>query len=260
MATVRVRMATADRRALRWELLIVLTITFGTSGVRAVLRLIEAAARPENLNDQEATLNQRQSVLPWLDPLFQLISSGVLIAWGGLAIFLLLRHVPVRVGDAGALSSGAPNIAWRMRGADWLHGAGLAAVIGLPGLVFYFGAVALGLSKQVVPTGLGDSPWEIPLLVVNAWANGFAEEWIVVAWLATRLRQLRVNWVWVFVASAVLRGSYHLYQGYSAGVGNIIMGVVYLWYFKKTGRVWPLVIGHALIDTVAFVGYPLVLQ
>ncbi len=234
-----------SRTALRWELLLVLGITFGTSGLRAIARLVEATVSPEALNEQKATLNQAQSVLPWLDPILQLLSSGVLFAWGGLAIFLLLRHLPTP----------ALVRSWRLRGRDWLHGAGLAAIIGLPGLAFYLGAVHLGLSKQVVPTGLDESWWRIPLLILNSWANGFAEELVVVAWLSTRLRQLRISWAWVFAASALLRGSYHLYQGYSAGLGNIIMGVIYLWYFKRTGRIWPLVIGHGLIDTVAFVGY-----
>lgn len=237
--------STSDRTALRWELLLVLGITFGTSGLRAIARLVEATVSPEALNEQKATLNQAQSTLPWLDPILQLLSSGVLFAWGGLAIFLLLRHLPTP----------ALVRSWRLQGRDWLHGAGLAAIIGLPGLAFYLGAVHLGLSKQVVPTGLDESWWRIPLLIVNSWANGFAEELVVVAWLSTRLRQLRINWAWVFAASALLRGSYHLYQGYSAGLGNIIMGVIYLWYFKRTGRIWPLVIGHGLIDTVAFVGY-----
>lgn len=237
--------STRDRTALRWELLLILGITFGTSGLRAIARLIEATVSPEALNEQKATLNQAQSTLPWLDPILQLISSGVLFAWGGLAVFLLLRHLPTP----------ALVRSWRLRGRDWLHGAGLAALIGLPGLAFYLGAVHLGLSKQVVPTGLDESWWRIPLLIVNSWVNGFAEELVVVAWLSTRLRQLRISWAWVFAASALLRGSYHLYQGYSAGLGNVIMGVIYLWYFKRTGRIWPLVIGHGLIDTVAFVGY-----
>lgn len=237
--------STRDRTALRWELLLILGITFGTSGLRAIARLIEATVSPEALNEQKATLNQAQSTLPWLDPILQLISSGVLFAWGGLAMFLLLRHLPTP----------ALVRSWRLRGRDWLHGAGLAALIGLPGLAFYLGAVHLGLSKQVVPTGLDESWWRIPLLIVNSWVNGFAEELVVVAWLSTRLRQLRISWAWVFAASALLRGSYHLYQGYSAGLGNVIMGVIYLWYFKRTGRIWPLVIGHGLIDTVAFVGY-----
>lgn len=234
--------------ALRWEILIVLAVTYGVSGLRAVLRLIESTLRPENLNEQRTTLNAQQSTAPWLDPMLQFISSGVLFAWGGLAAFLLIRHVPLR-------TNLAPRTIWRMRAKDWLHGAGLAALIGVPGLLFYLTALQLGLTKQVVPSGLDDNAWQLPLLVLNSWGNGFAEEIIVVAWLATRMRQLRVPWAWVFVASAVLRGSYHLYQGYSAGVGNIIMGLLYLWYWKKTGRIWPLIIAHGLIDTVAFVGY-----
>ncbi|MGP9724531.1 CPBP family intramembrane glutamic endopeptidase [Corynebacterium sp. AOP40-9SA-29] len=232
----------ADRRAIRWELLIVLAVTFGASGVRSALRLLEAATRPENLNEQTTTLNARQSTLAWLDPAFQLISTGVLVAWGGLALFLLLRHVP-------------PALSLRPRWRDALPGAGLAALIGVPGLAFYVGAVQLGLSKEVVPTGLDRSVQDLVLLVMNSWANGFAEEILVVAWLCCRLRQLRVPWVWVFLASAVLRGSYHLYQGYSAGLGNMVMGLVFVWFFYRTGRVWPLIIAHGLIDTVAFVGY-----
>lgn len=231
-----------DRRAIRWEILIVLAVTFGASGIRAVLRLVEAATMPEDLSEQTTTLNARQSSLIWFDPAFQLISSAVLVAWGGLALFLLLRHVP-------AALSLRPH--WR----DILPGLGLAALIGIPGLGFYVGAVQLGLSREVVPSGLDTSVQDLLLLVLNSWANGFAEEILVVAWLCTRLRQLRVPWVWVFVASAVLRGSYHLYQGYSAGLGNMVMGLVFVWFFYRTGKVWPLVIAHGVIDTVAFVGY-----
>lgn len=236
-------MSTKSSSALRWEILLVLAITFGMSGVRATLRLIESVARPEGLSEQEVTLNQQQSTLAWLDPALQLTQTGVLFAWGGLAIFLLLHHLPVSFTK------------WRFRTTDVLNGAGLAALVGVPGLLFYITAVHLGLSKQVEPSGLEDTAWRLPLLVFNSWANGFAEEIIVVAWLATRLRQLRVSWPWIFVASSLLRGSYHLYQGYSAGIGNIVMGVIYLWYYKRTGRIWPLVIAHGLIDTVAFVGY-----
>ncbi|HIW92673.1 MAG TPA: CPBP family intramembrane metalloprotease [Candidatus Corynebacterium avicola] len=260
----------ADRSALRWEILIVLAVTFGASGVRAVLRLVEAATMPEDLNEQTTTLNARQSDLAWLDPAFQLISSGVLVAWGALSLFLLIRHVPPRLGELGAStgpllrlwSRGAPGRpvhpvlapSWR----DLLPGLGMAALIGLPGLVFYVAAVQLGFSREVIPTGLDRSIQDLVLLVLNSWANGFAEEILVVAWLCTRLRQIKVPWVWVFVASAVLRGSYHLYQGYSAGLGNMVMGVVFVWFFYRTGRVWPLVIAHGMIDTVAFVGYQVI--
>mgnify|MGYP001759396996 FL=1 len=123
-----------------------------------------------------------------------------------------------------------------------------------PGLAFYVAAVHLGLSKVVVPT---TKAVQIPTSLLWSLANGFGEEIVVVMYLVTRLRQL--GWKpWQFIAaSAVLRGSYHLYQGISAGLGNIVMGVVFAWYFHKTGRIWPLIIAHFLIDAVAFIAYPL---
>jgi uncharacterized protein len=36
-----------------------------------------------------------------------------------------------------------------------------------------------------------------------------------------------------------------------------VMGIVFAWCYRRWGRVMPLVIAHTLLDTVAFVGYPL---
>jgi membrane protease YdiL (CAAX protease family) len=138
-----------------------------------------------------------------------------------------------------------------------LGGLGLAALIGLPGLALYVAARALGLSAHVEPAELYDTWWRIPVLIITAFANGWAEEVIVVAFLMTRLRQLRVNPVAVLLASGLLRGAYHLYQGFSAGLGNVVMGLVFAYVWRRTGRLWPLIIAHGIIDTVAYVGYAL---
>ena len=60
--------------------------------------------------------------------------------------------------------------------------------------------------------------------------------------------------------AALLRGGYHLYQGVGAGLGNLVMGLVYGRWYQATHRLWPLVFAHALIDTVAFVGYAVLVQ
>ncbi len=232
--------AVVDKRRLRLEILLVLAVTFGISGVRAVLRLIDGLLQPTDLNEQTVTLNPSQSELPWLDLALQLCSAGVLFAYGGLALFLL-------AGDGiGALKPKWSDLGW---------GAGLAAVIGLPGLGLYVFAVQTGLSRQVVPTGMEHAAIEVPVLLLWSAANAFGEEVVVVMYLMTRLRQLGWGLPAVLAASSVLRGSYHLYQGISAGFGNIVMGVVYGLFWWRTGRVWPLVIAHFLIDAVAFVGY-----
>ncbi|MDV2433089.1 CPBP family intramembrane glutamic endopeptidase [Corynebacterium tuberculostearicum] len=227
-------------KSLRAELLIVLTLTFGISGVRAVLNLINSLAAPQRLDEQSVTLNSSQSSLAWVDMGLQLCSAAVLFSYGALALFLLAKD---RI---------MPR-AHRAR--DWLEGAGLAALIGIPGLALYFAALQLGWSKEVIPGDFANAWVEIPVSLLKAAANAFAEETVVVMWLMTRLRQAHWSLPATLAASSILRGSYHLYQGVSAGCGNIIMGLIYGYYYHRTGRVWPLVIAHFLIDAVAFVGY-----
>ena len=227
-------------KSLRAELLIVLTLTFGISGVRAVLNLINSLAAPQRLDEQSVTLNSSQSSLAWVDMGLQLCSAAVLFSYGALALFLLAKD---RI---------MPR-AHRAR--DWLEGAGLAALIGIPGLALYFAALQLGWSKEVIPGDFANAWVEIPVSLLKAAANAFAEETVVVMWLMTRLRQAHWSLPATLAASSILRGSYHLYQGVSAGCGNIIMGLIYGYYYHRTGRAWPLVIAHFLIDAVAFVGY-----
>ncbi|WP_087117331.1 CPBP family intramembrane glutamic endopeptidase [Corynebacterium urinipleomorphum] len=225
---------TTDRRRLSIEVALVLTITFGMSGVRAGLKLIDAALSPTPLNRQRTVLNDAASSLSWLDIALQLASAATLMAWGGLALFLL--------------GSSLSRPRWR----DWAWGAGLAALIGIPGLVLYVVSLQLGLTKEVIPA---TDAAKVPLLLVWSAANAFAEEIVVVMWLVTRLKQLRIP-VWgAIAASAVLRGTYHLYQGFSAGLGNIVMGIVFAYFYHRTGKVWPLILAHFLIDAVAYLGY-----
>lgn len=224
------------RKRLLQELAIVLVVTFGMAGLRSLLRLISALLEPQPLNEQSTTLAAPQSQVNLIDLALQLCSAAVLFGWGFLGLYLLGIRLP------------------KLSRKDWLHGAGLAALIGLPGLGFYLTAVQLGLSKQVIPSELS-SWWEAPVLLLYSGANAFGEEIVVVLWLITRLKQLGVSTYTTLGISAVLRGSYHLYQGISAGFGNIIMGIIFSGYFLKTGKIWPLVLGHFLIDAVAFVGY-----
>ena len=45
---------------------------------------------------------------------------------------------------------------------------------------------------------------------------------------------------------------------YAVGfVGNIVMGLVFGWLYRRWGRVLPLVVAHVLLDLVSFIGYAL---
>ena len=57
--------------------------------------------------------------------------------------------------------------------------------------------------------------------------------------------------------SAVLRGSYHLHQGFGPFFGNVVMGVIFGTLFIRWRRTNPMIIAHTLINAVAFIGYTL---
>ena len=234
------------RRALRIEIAVVLAVTFGLSAYVAVVKLIEAVIL--GLSGQQVTLHERRSPIDLIDLGLNLSPVLQLAAWGALALYLLWRS-GIRPADIGL-----GRINWRT---DGLCGLGLAALIGIPGLGLYVAGRALGIGVAVVPSALGDTWWRIPVLILMAFANAWAEEVIVVGFLLTRLRQLDLSATKSLVLSAALRGCYHLYQGFGAGLGNIVMGVVFGYSWQRNGRLWPLILAHGLIDTVAFVGYAL---
>jgi CAAX protease family protein len=235
-----------QRRELRIEIVVVLAVTFGLSAYVALLNLIEAVLL--GLAGQTVALNPRRSPFDLIDLGLNLAVVFQLIAWGALGLYLLWRS------GFGPAQIGLGRLRWR---SDVLGGIGLAALIGLPGLGLYVAARALGLSASVEPAELYDTWWRIPVLLITAFVNGWAEEVIVVAFLLTRLRQLRVNPVIALLASSLLRGAYHLYQGFSAGLGNVAMGLVFGYVWRRTGRLWPLIVAHGVIDAVAYVGYAL---
>ena len=234
------------RRVLQLELVVVLAVTYGLSAVTAVLDLADSVLR--NLGSRRITLNPRRSYFDLIDLGLNAASAGQLFAWGSLAVYLLWRS------GFGPGSIGLGRFSWRT---DLLGGAGLAALIGIPGLGLYLLARLLGANAAVVPAAVNDTWWRAPVLVVVAFANGWAEEVIVVGYLLTRLRQLRLPAGVALACSALLRGGYHLYQGFGAGFGNVAMGLVFGYLWQRTGRLWPLIVAHGLIDAVAFVGYAL---
>lgn len=235
-----------QRRTLRIEIAVMLALTFGLSAYTALLNLIEAVLL--GLSGQVVALNPRRSPFDLIDLGLNLAWVFQLLAWGALGVYLLWRS------GFGPSQIGLGRPQWRP---DVIGGIGLALLIGLPGLALYQVARIVGMNASVEPAELYDTWWRIPVLLLVAFANGWAEEVIVVGFLVTRLRQLRVNPVAAVIASSLLRGVYHLYQGFGAGLGNLAMGLLFGYVYLRTGRLWPLIVAHALVDAVAFVGYAL---
>jgi membrane protease YdiL (CAAX protease family) len=236
------------------EIVVVLGLSLGASAVYSVISLVAKLTEGRPLAQQQATLNESLSPRPYLDLTYQLVGVVFTLVPVALALLLLADRATDRgLGDAARRMGLDRRRPWR----DLAAGALLAAVIGLPGLALYFAGRALGVTAEVVPAALSPYWWAVPVLVLQAVKNALLEEVVVVGYLMTRLE--RLGWPdWARLgASAVLRGSYHLYQGFGPFVGNAVMGLVFGEWFRRRGRVAPLVVAHTLLDLVAFVGYQL---
>lgn len=232
-----------------FEILLVLGVSLGQSAVYSMLSILEKLTRNVPLNQQTTSMNE--SVVPdrpWLDLSYQVAGIVFPLVGALLALYLLQRTDDRR----------RIGLDLRRLRFDAAWGFALAAGIGIPGLGLYLAARALGLNTIVSPANLAQNWWTVPVLVAAAAVNAVLEEVVIVGFWFVRTRQL--GWpLWVVVlSSALVRGSYHLYQGFGGFVGNLVMGLVFGIAYLRFRRVGPLVAAHFLLDLVAFVGYALV--
>jgi membrane protease YdiL (CAAX protease family) len=235
------------RRLLGWEVVIVFWLSLGASALFAAINLIGSLTARQALGKQQALLvGSLAPGRPLLDLTLQL--AGILTTLAPVAlVFYLMARDGERPSDMG-LDAAHPA-------QDALRGALLAAAIGGTGLGLYLAAFHLGFNLNVVPESLPNVWWRIPVLILKGAQDGILEEILVVGYLLRRLEQLGWSTGKAIAVSAVLRGSYHLYQGFGGFVGNAVMGVTFGLLYRRWGRVTPLVIAHSLIDAVAFTGY-----
>jgi membrane protease YdiL (CAAX protease family) len=238
-----------SRRLLRQELLLVLALSLGASAVSAVISFGGSLTAPAALKHQTATLvGSLAPGRPWLDLTWHLFDIAT-----ALVPVLLVAHLLLREGTSIRVLGLDRTRPW----ADLGKGALVAAGIGGSGLLLYLGARAAGFNLTVVPSSLPDVWWRIPVLLLSAAQNAIVEEVIVLGYMLRRLEQLGWSWPAAMAASSLLRGSYHLYQGVGGFVGNLAMGLIFCFLYRRWRRVAPFAVAHTLIDSVAFVGYAL---
>jgi membrane protease YdiL (CAAX protease family) len=240
--------ASPPRNYFGLEILAVLGVSYGLSGLTSLLTFIRNEIETQGHLAHGApavAVSGPSTTYPWLDLADDLadVLAGLMPAF--LAIVLLMRS-PAGVGLGIGLD--------RLRSRDLLHGLGFCALIGIPGLGLVWAAHAAGLNTQLAIVDLPNVWYRVPLLLLNAAQDGIAEEIVVGAFVLTRLRQLGWSDSRSLGAAAVLRGSYHLYQGIGAFFGNLVMGLIFGWWFQRTRRVLPLVIAHFVIDAISFIG------
>ena len=239
------------RSLLLLEVLLVLAVSLGRSAVYSLVSLVEAFLEPGGLSEQSAVLNASLSPDPWFDLVRQVLVSLFRVVPALLVTYLLYRTGD----DVRAMLVGRDR-----RARDVWRGAALAAGVGSVGVAFYVLTRELGLNLTVVAADLPEVWWRYPLLVLSAVSNAVLEEVVVLGYLLTRLDQMGLSRARGIVVSALLRGSYHLYQGIGGFLGNAAMGLLFGWLYTRWGRVMPFVIAHTLLDIGAFVGYALLVD
>ena len=233
---------------------IVLLLSLGNSAIYSVLSIIEMVTRGPALSELTTTLNTAQTPdRPWLDAAYQIANIVLPLMPVVLCLYLLaVVHRP----EEGP---------WRVMGfdlaqpLDFAKGFAIFAGIGVLGLGFYIFAVQIGINTSINTSGLEYTAWNVAVLVLRAIMNGVLEEVIMVGYLFTRWAQLGGRMWVIVVISALIRGGYHLYQGFGGFIGNFVMGLVFgaLFLTVLKRRVMALVVAHALLDIVAFLGGPL---
>jgi hypothetical protein len=236
-------------RLLRWEIVTVFALSLGASGLYALVQFIGSLTAHQSLSSQQVVVHGSLAPgRPLLDLFLQLLNITL-----SLAPVLLVFYLLARAGERPSVIGIDARQPWR----DLGRGAVLAAVIGGSGLGLYLIAFHLGVELNVVAENLPDIWWRVPVLLLSAAQNAIIEEVVVVGYLLSRLDRLGVRPGLAIVISAVIRGSYHLYQGAGGFLGNAVMGLIFGYLYRRWGRVTPLIIAHTLIDSVAFVGYAL---
>ncbi|MDP5228291.1 MULTISPECIES: CPBP family intramembrane glutamic endopeptidase [Arthrobacter] len=234
---------------------LVLALSLGQSAVYAIVQFADKATRGP-LSSATSTLNPSLNRRELFDLVYQLLDIGFSLVPVLLGLYFLSTFLPFRGADS--------RRPWRALGFDGRHpvrdgavGLLLFIAIGAGTLGLYAAGRALGITTAIIPAALDSHWWTVPVLVLSGIRHGILEEVLVVGYLFRRLGQLGRSPLWIVLASALLRGSYHLYQGVGPFVGNVVMGLVFGWVYLKWRRVMPLVVAHALLDVSAFVGYSL---
>ena len=170
------------------------------------------------------------------------ISMYELVVGGALLSFLWLRGwTPAKIGlfptfketGIGLLLLIAANIVW---GAIFYTTYFIS-----PQTIAHMLETAAQLKAQTI---------SVPLVAGSSFVNAAFEEIFVTGYIITALKPSRGTSFAINVSVAI-RLLYHLYQGQMAVLGVLPMGLVYAFWYARSGRLWPLIVAHALQDVAS---------
>jgi membrane protease YdiL (CAAX protease family) len=124
-------------------------------------------------------------------------------------------------------------------------------------VVFYLTlALAPGLAggMQTTATSLVDRGIPLWVVAVNTLVNPLFEEVFETGYVIAALKRDDNPWLAINV-SVTIRLACHLYQGPLGVLSIIPTGLIFAYWFARTGRLWPVILAHAAMDLIAILHY-----
>jgi membrane protease YdiL (CAAX protease family) len=147
-------------------------------------------------------------------------------------------------------------IADRERAVDLLIGFALALAAYLASwFIFYALSTAWpGAAGAMDTPGLfTERSLSLVMVIAVSIVNPVFEEVFVCGYVIAALHKQRNPWIGIHVSVAI-RLLYHLYQG-AAAISIVPFGLIFAVWYARTGRLWPVMIAHAITDFAALIYY-----
>ncbi len=128
---------------------------------------------------------------------------------------------------------------------------GAACVILVPGLLFSAFGIENAFLAQA-KSGPRASAALLPLFLATSMTTGYCEELFFRSYLLRRLGQAGFRPIWAAIASALLFGLGHGYQGLVGLVSGSLLGLYFAWRWYESKNLHEIAIGHGLFDAAVF--------
>jgi membrane protease YdiL (CAAX protease family) len=200
----------------------------------------------------------------WLADQMELLGAGSIAMWSGIVVATLLmrRH-----------GTGWRELGWglprgRRQWASAIAFALLAVVAVIVFMVFVLDPLTTRLGLETPSDApdrwaffLGRPLVFLTYLVVVVWIGAaLGEELLMRGFVLNRLADMfgrdKAGWTLAMLVHAVIFGSLHAYQGLPGMLGTGVVALIFaLVYMLAKRRLFPLVLGHGLINTISLTAY-----
>lgn len=236
--------------------------------------IIRRPGKPENLNiDQKITLGLSLwlllAVTFTLNYLTFTYYSNNILDWNSIGYWLFFLN-SIFLGSAIIFIKRATPVSWRDLGfgkPDRWWKPVLATLITFGAVVLFAKTLQPLIMETFGPhqnisylyTIKGNLPRLISVLITVWVTAAFLEEIIFRSFIINTLEILlgKSAWsAWTAVAiSAVIFGAIHAYQGFTGMLITTCIGLIFgVIYIFNGRRIWPLILVHGIVDTIALVG------